>query len=132
RVVTGDAVQTHHDTRGADGEPSLSAADIAARVDGELFGDPAHRVSGVAPLDTATPSDVSFMTALKYADEYQSTAAGIVLMRPEFGELASEARCRILVAQPLEALVSLLPVLYPEPARTAGIHPSAVLGRGAS
>jgi UDP-3-O-[3-hydroxymyristoyl] glucosamine N-acyltransferase len=37
---------------------------------------------------------------------------------------------RIEVATPHEAMLRVLPALYPEPLRAAGIHPTAVVGRG--
>ncbi len=37
----------------------------------------------------------------------------------------------MLVRDPHVALLSVIPVLYPEPSWTAGVHPTAVIGRGA-
>jgi UDP-3-O-[3-hydroxymyristoyl] glucosamine N-acyltransferase len=58
------------------------------------------------------------------------TKAGIVLVDPEFREVAGHPRARIIVQQPLEKLLSLLPRLYPEKAPVAGVAATARLGKG--
>ncbi len=59
-----------------------------------------------------------------------ASAAGVVLVSPETAKLSSPAAARIVVASPYEALLSLIPQFYRLPARTPGIHPTAVLGAG--
>ncbi len=118
---------------GGDGGSSITAADIAARVGGELLGggDSRHSITGIAPLDRAGLDDLSFLASARYSGDYESTRAGVVLIRPEFKDISTTAQTRIVVEQPQEALVSLLPDLYPEIDGLSGIHPTATLGRGA-
>src|SRR5690606_9661922 len=40
--------------------------------------------------------------------------------------------CRIVVARPYEAMLSVIPALYPPPPPATGIHPTAVIGSGVS
>jgi len=56
--------------RNVGGEDSrvLTAEAIAAIVGGELHGDPAAKVSAVAPLDRAEPHHLTFLASAKYAE----------------------------------------------------------------
>jgi len=94
-------------------------------------GDSLHSITGVAPLDRAGSADLSFLTSARYSGDYGSTQAGVVLIRTEFREITTSARARIVVDQPQEAIVLLLPDLYPELEVRSEIHPSATIGHGA-
>jgi UDP-3-O-[3-hydroxymyristoyl] glucosamine N-acyltransferase len=61
-----------------------------------------------------------------------TTKAGVVLVDPEFRDAAGAARARIIVKQPLEKLLSLLPRFYPVEAPVPGVAPTARIGNGAS
>ena len=114
---------------GANG--TITAEAIAALVAGELIGDGKTAVSGVAPLDRAEAGDLSILSSAKYAPMLAGSRAGIVLVDPEFRDIAGQPRARIIVKQPLEKLISLLPRLYPEKPPTHGVAASARIGRGA-
>ncbi len=115
---------------------ALTAADVAAATGGVLSGDSGTRVTGVAPLDRAGPTDVSFVAHARYAPLFAHSRAGVVLLSPELADLPGPSPARIVVAKPYDALVALLPRLYaPEPFlpgihATAVVHPTAVLGHG--
>ena len=51
-------------------------------------------------------------------------------MTPELAEAPGTVCTRVVVANPYEALLSLLAQFYPPPSRTPGIHSTAVIGRG--
>ena len=110
---------------------TITAEAIAALVAGELIGDGKTAVSGVAPLDRANEGDLSILSSAKYAPMLAGTKAGIVLVDPEFRDIAGRPRARIIVKQPLEKLLSLLPRLYPETSPARGIAATARIGRGA-
>jgi UDP-3-O-[3-hydroxymyristoyl] glucosamine N-acyltransferase len=110
---------------------TLTAVAIADLVGGELRGDPATTVSGVCPLDRATADDVSFASQARYAPMFRETQAGVVLVTSELADTPSNVPSRIVVANPHDALLSLLPKFYPERTREPAIRPSARLGRGA-
>lgn len=61
----------------------------------------------------------------------EGTAATVVLVSPDLAATSTRAAARIVVKAPHDALVSLLPRLYRVPDRQTGVHPSAVIGRGA-
>ena len=112
---------------------ALTAASIAATSGGRLIGDPNATVSAIAPLDRATAQHLSFLAAGKYAPLLeQSDEVGVLLVSPELAELPGRTRARVVVDKPHDAMLAFLAELYPAPARTSGIHPTAVLGRGAT
>lgn len=117
---------------GRGGALSLTADDVAAAVGGELVGDGATRVESVAPLDRAGPTDLSFLASPKYVPLFSRSSAGIVLVTRELSESESAVRARVIVDQPHEALLALIPKLYAPPAYEPGIDPSARIGRGAT
>lgn len=115
----------------------LSAREIAALTNGQLVGAADVTVSGVAPLDRAGPDDLSFLASKRYLPYFQRTSAAVVLCTPDLvaaapgGETeggAAGPRCRVLVRDPHVALLSVIPVLYPEPAWEPGVHPTAIVG----
>jgi UDP-3-O-[3-hydroxymyristoyl] glucosamine N-acyltransferase len=114
-----------------DGASTITAEAIAALVSGELIGDGTTVVSGVAPLDRAHENELSILSSAKYAPMLADTRAGVVLIDPEFRDVAGKPRARIIVKQPLEKLLSLLPRLYPEISPTAGVAATARIGKGA-
>jgi UDP-3-O-[3-hydroxymyristoyl] glucosamine N-acyltransferase len=115
-----------------DGASTITAEAIAALVSGELIGDGKAAVTGVAPLDRADASHLSILSSGKYAPLLATTKAGVVLVDPEFRDAAGAPRARIVVEQPLEKLLSLLPRLYPQEAPVPGVASTARIGKGAS
>jgi UDP-3-O-[3-hydroxymyristoyl] glucosamine N-acyltransferase len=116
---------------GGEGHPALTASAIAVAVKGTLRGDPDVRVTGVAPLDRAERHHVTFLASAKYAPLFAECAAGVALVSPELADSPGRAAARVLVDKPHEAMLSLLESLYPEPVLVPGVHPTAVIGRGA-
>jgi len=114
-----------------DGASTITAEAIAALISGELIGDGKTAVSGVAPLDRARENELSILSSAKYAPMLAGTRAGVVLVDPEFRDVAGQPRARIIVKQPLEKLLSLLPKLYPEKSPVPGVAATARIGKGA-
>jgi UDP-3-O-[3-hydroxymyristoyl] glucosamine N-acyltransferase len=116
---------------GGEGGLVLTAAAIAEAVGGKLVGDPSVAVTGVASLDRASPSDLSFLGAAKYAQLFASSRAGIVLIVPELAEAPGRTPARVVVDRPQEALLALLPRFHRIASVAPGIHPTAVIGTAA-
>ncbi len=98
--------------------------EIVARFGGELRGDGARTVSGLAPLDSATPWQLSFLANPKYRSQLAATRAGAVILAPE---AAADCPCAAIVTpQPYLyfARVSQWLAQTPPP---PGIHASAVV-----
>jgi len=115
-----------------DGVSTITAEAIAALISGELIGDGKTVVSGIAPLDRADASQLSILSSGRYAPMMATTKAGVVLVDPEFRDAAGPARARIIVKQPLEKLLSLLPRFYPVEAQVPGVASTARIGKGAT
>jgi len=116
--------------RGGEGVRSLTADAIAALVSGTLRGAGGVTVHAVAPLDRAGPDEVSFYAHRRYADRFAGSNAGVVLVAPELADEERGPACRIVVPEPHEALLRVLPELYDEPDVEPGVHSTAVIGRG--
>ncbi|MFL5633532.1 MAG: UDP-3-O-(3-hydroxymyristoyl)glucosamine N-acyltransferase [Gemmatimonadaceae bacterium] len=114
-----------------DGVSTITAEAIAGLVGGELVGDGTIAISGVAPLDRADSTHLSILSSGKYAPMMASTRAGVVLVDPNLRDSPGAASARIIVAQPVEKLLSLLPRLYPQQLPPAGVAPTARIGKGA-
>jgi UDP-3-O-[3-hydroxymyristoyl] glucosamine N-acyltransferase len=112
------------------GNGFLTADVIAKRVGGHLVGDPHARVSGVAPLDRAGASELSFLASAKYAGAFGASRAGIVLLSPALANTPGPTTARIVVDEPQAALLAVLPLLHPPRERRMGISATAIIGRG--
>lgn len=94
-----------------------------------MQGDATTEVTGVAPLDRAGVTHLTFLANAKYAPLAAGRDLGVLLVTPELAAQGA-ARARIVVKNPHEAMLPLLPLLYPEPRQTPGIDRSVSLGRG--
>src|SRR6266550_1719942 len=119
------------------GTRPLSASEIAALTGGRLVGPGTVTVAGIAPLERAGPGDLSFLAAPRYVPYFQRTSASVVLVAPSLESAAGGGgpggpETRIIVDDPYAALLVVLPVLYPQAVWEAGVHPTAVVGQGAT
>ena len=89
-------------------------------------------VAGIAPLERAGPGDLSFLASARYAPYFERTSASVVLVAPALEGTTGGPETRVIVPDPYAALLVVLPVLYPQAVWEAGVHPTAVIGRGAT
>ena len=111
----------------------LTLGNLIATLGGELFGDPQMAITALAPLATAAPGELSFISSSHYRRQLALSRAGCVVVGPE---LQSEALARgpcLVVAQPYLyfARVTQLWKRQLGPAPQPSIHASAVLDAGA-
>jgi UDP-3-O-[3-hydroxymyristoyl] glucosamine N-acyltransferase len=83
-------------------------------------------------LDRANASHLSILSNAKYATMLAGSQAGIVLVDPEFRDVPAGRGTRIIVKEPLEKLLALLPRLYPEAPLSPGVAPTARIGKAAT
>lgn len=110
---------------------ALTLEQIAQRFGGEVVGDAALTVAGLAPLDQAQPHQLAFLANPKYLSQVDTTQAGAVLIAPgDLAKLASrEGRSFIVTPNPYAyfARVAQLFIDLAAPKVPAGVHPSAVI-----
>jgi UDP-3-O-[3-hydroxymyristoyl] glucosamine N-acyltransferase len=109
----------------------LSAGEIAALTGAELHGsaDLGRRVSGIAPLDRAGPSDLSFIDNAKLVGLLAGTNAGICLAGSRFSERVPSRTTVLVAREPYRAFVTVARTLFPDALRPSAM--SEVSGRGA-
>jgi UDP-3-O-[3-hydroxymyristoyl] glucosamine N-acyltransferase len=117
------------DGNGGEGGIVLTADAIARAVGGQVVGDAAATVYGVAPLERATERDLTFLAASRHVPHLARSRAAVVLVSPELADSPGGVRARVVVADPQAALVSLLPRFARASAAQAGVHETAVIGR---
>jgi UDP-3-O-[3-hydroxymyristoyl] glucosamine N-acyltransferase len=83
----------------------------------------------VAPLDEAGSDDLSFVTRGKALKQAESSAAGCLLVPPEFDN--AHARTIIRTPDPRSAAARAIGKLHPRVEPPPGVHPTAVIGPGA-
>jgi len=110
---------------------ALTAASIADLVGGKLVGDGSTTVDAIAPLDRAGARDLSFFAKERYLSQFAESRVGVVLISPDLATAKGQAKTRIIVEKPHEALLRVLPRLYREPVTPPGVHSTATIGRGA-
>jgi UDP-3-O-[3-hydroxymyristoyl] glucosamine N-acyltransferase len=84
-------------------------------------------LSGVAPLQSAKPDEVSFLDNRKYLDALAATAAGAVILRPDMVASVPETAVAIVTDEPYPAWSRVAAMFHPVPPVRPGIHPSAVI-----
>ena len=108
---------------------SLTLATLVDRLGGRLKGDPAWRVAGLAPLQSAKPDQISFLSHPKYQSHLTTSLAGCVIVSPEFEAQASVGRSVIVTDNPY-LYFARLTRLWKQTQVSAcvhRIHPSAVI-----
>ncbi len=106
---------------------SFSLADVAAAVGGRARGS-VPRLTGVSPLETAGPSDLSWVADERRAAEAAMSRAGALLVGDE--KLSGGRPC-VVVERPQLALGRWLEVLRPAPRPKAGVARGAFVDRTA-
>jgi UDP-3-O-[3-hydroxymyristoyl] glucosamine N-acyltransferase len=115
--------------------PGVRLGDLVERFGGQLAGDPDLMVASIAPLDSAGPSQISFLSNSKLrALAAQSEAAALILSPLDDPSVAATyAGARIVTTNPYAyfARAAQYFVSLEEAAPAPGIHPSAVVDASA-
>jgi UDP-3-O-[3-hydroxymyristoyl] glucosamine N-acyltransferase len=105
----------------------MKASDLAGRLGLRVAGDGNVEVTGVAPLERATPSDLSFLANPKYREMALASKAGAILAAES---AALPGKTLLLCRDPYLALARALEFMHPAVPVAPGCHRSAVLGEG--
>jgi UDP-3-O-[3-hydroxymyristoyl] glucosamine N-acyltransferase len=102
--------------------------DLAVRLGCELRGDPDVEITGVAGIEQAGPSEITFLANPKYAPKLRHTQAAAVLV----SEPLKEPKPASLVSRnPYHDFARALALFYQPPRPAPGIHPQASIARTA-
>jgi UDP-3-O-[3-hydroxymyristoyl] glucosamine N-acyltransferase len=102
---------------------------LAAVVDAAQAKAPPRRMmlTGIAPLQTAEPDQVSFLDNRKYVAALAATRAGAVIVHPDLAERVPDTAVAITTPEPHAAWARVAALFFPLPPVSPGIHPSAVV-----
>jgi UDP-3-O-[3-hydroxymyristoyl] glucosamine N-acyltransferase len=67
---------------------ALSLGDIVRALGGRLHGDPHLPLTGLAPLETASESELSFLSNPRYQPQLAASRAACVIVAPALLEVA--------------------------------------------
>ncbi len=104
---------------------SWTLAEIAARLGGDVHGDPQTRICRVATLAGAGEGDISFLANRKYTSQLQGCRAAAVILAPDAAD--GFAGPRIVTGNPYAYYARVATLLYPASAGFSGVHASAVV-----
>jgi len=106
----------------------MRVRELAEWLGATFEGDGEKEISGVAPLETAGGAEVSFVANQKAARQAESSAAGCLLVPPDYP--SPTFRTVIRVEAPRTAFARVVSRFHPTQELKPGIHPTAVIGAG--
>lgn len=111
---------------------ALTLAEAAAAAGGELVGgDPALRITGVGPLQSAGATEVSFLDNRRYLPLLADSRAAAVVLAPELLARLPEGRVAIVTKQAYLGFGRIARALHPVAPPRPGIHPTAAIDAAA-
>jgi UDP-3-O-[3-hydroxymyristoyl] glucosamine N-acyltransferase len=107
----------------------ISLGEIARHLSGEVLGDAAVEVTGIASIEEAQPGDLTFLANPKYKNFLNTTSASAVIV----GHNDDISKCKIPLIKhknPYLAFAQVLELFFgTQHDFTTGIHPTAILGK---
>ena len=108
---------------------SFRLGEIVKRLGGELIGDADVRIHQVASLESARPTDITFLAQSRFLPQLGRTQAAAVILGPEARDASSLPR--IISANPYAYFARVSAFLNPPAVVKPGIHESAVVDKSA-
>ncbi len=106
-------------------------AEIARLAGAAAAAEPERLFSGVAPLQSAGPEDVSFLDNKRYAELLAETKAGAVILHPDFSARLPAGCLPVITPEPYVAWAKVAALFHPPMRPEPGIHPSAIVDAAA-
>jgi UDP-3-O-[3-hydroxymyristoyl] glucosamine N-acyltransferase len=107
----------------------LTLERLSALIGAKLRGDPACQVERVAPLQSAGPGDLTFLSSRRYRRYLAgSRAAAVILSADHLPDCPTSA---LVMDNPYLGYARAAAALNPVPVQPAGVHPSAWVAPGA-
>lgn len=83
--------------------------------------------TGVAPLQSAGPDEVSFLDNRRYAGALEQTMAGAVIVHPQMQARVPRGTIAIVTAATYEGWARVAALFHPAPPPCPGVHPMALV-----
>ena len=111
----------------------LFLSDICVLVGGALGEgvDPTRTITGVASLERAGPSDISYMDGARFVPQLRDTRAGVCLVSERFAPHVPAGTLALVVAKPYPAFVAIARHLYADTLRPGSIFGQPGVAAGA-
>ena len=107
---------------------TLTTAEIAKQLAGEVHGDANAALTGFANADAAQPGDLTFAENAEYFAAAENSPATAIIAGKD---AVSTKKIIIRVANPRVAFAKALAIFFPEQKFAPGIHPSAAIATSA-
>ncbi len=109
---------------------TISAADIARFLKGELIGDGGSVINGFSGIKEAKTDELTFLANPKYEPLLHGTHAGVILVGRQ---VSCPGKTLIRVENPSLSFTELVSHFYKDAPdyKPSGIHPTAVIAKGA-
>lgn len=105
---------------------SILLSEIAAKIGAKLYlKSTDSKIEGLAPLQSAGPSHISFLSSSKYVNHLSQVKAGAVILSPELLEQCPVSA--LVMDNPYLGFAKAAALFDDTPKPEAGIHPSAVI-----
>ena len=108
---------------------ALRLGTIVEQLGGELLGDPELQIQALAPLDSAEPGQLSFLSNPKYRQQLTASRAGCVIVGPQVRDEARARGACIVADNPYLYFARVTQLWQRERRLVTGprIHPTAVV-----
>lgn len=106
----------------------MTLSELAERLGCRLVGDGNQEVEGVAGIEAAASTQVTFLSNPRYASLVATTNAGAIIVGQE---LEGARPAQLVSANPYLDFARALEIFYAPPAAAPGIHPTAVVADSA-
>jgi UDP-3-O-[3-hydroxymyristoyl] glucosamine N-acyltransferase len=103
---------------------TMKLGELAARLECTLEGPSELEISGVAGMDGASPTELTFLSNPKYHRKLKTTRAAAIILAPE---VQAPGRPVLRSQNPYLTFAKALEVFSPPYRPPAGIHPTAVI-----
>ena len=106
----------------------MKLSELAAAIECDLRGDGSIEITGVAGMEHAKPSELTFLANPKYAHKVKHTLAAAVLVSKPIDGLEA---AQLVSANPYLDFARALALFYHPPRPSGGVHPLACIAESA-
>lgn len=102
-----------------------SLKELADLVGGDVVGDGATRICGVAGIDDALPGDITFIANPKYLKKVETTRASAIICSPDCGLVSKPL---LTIKNPYLAYAKIVQLFHPPIPETGTVDKRAIIG----